>query len=92
MKLINEVEALKAIDNRAQRQLSLQLMINQQFDVIEKLLESNAQHVTSPMSYNACAGFLDQARAMAQAAFIDSSGAASQVNEAYGTPLFGGVK
>jgi hypothetical protein len=71
MKQLNEVEHLKAILTEDQRQESLDYFLLAQIESIERLLETNAAYVKSPMAYNACAGLLNQLKMYAFGAFRD---------------------
>jgi hypothetical protein len=90
MKPINEVDVLRRVDERRERLIAVQLMLNQQFDTLEKIMETNSQHVQSPLSYNACAGLLEQARNHAQNAFLADGVAAAPEIRGFDTPKFGG--
>lgn len=69
MKTLDEAKLLREQMSEESRQVTLDATIAAQIQILERLLESNAGYVKSPLSYNACAGFLEQLKHHAPAAF-----------------------
>ena len=69
MKPLEEAKLLELQVSKESRQATLDIMIANQINVLERLLESNAKDVQSPMSYNLCAGLLDQLKIYAPSCF-----------------------
>ncbi len=90
MKQLNELEHLKAMMTEDQRQESLDYLLNAQIESIERLLETNASYVKSPVAYNMCAGLLDQLKFYAWGAFREASGQVEAENSRFNSsPLHG---
>ena len=72
MKPLEEAKLLESQISKESRQAMLDIMIANQINVLERMLETNAKDVQSPMSYNLCAGLLDQLKHYAPACFRSS--------------------
>jgi succinate dehydrogenase/fumarate reductase-like Fe-S protein len=69
MKQLNEVEHLKNQLSEEDRQSTLDHMLIKQLEGFEKMMESNGAYIRCPVAYNLCAGFIDQLKYYAPAAF-----------------------
>jgi hypothetical protein len=94
MKPLQEAKLLEAQVSKESRQATLDIMIAQQIAVLEQLLETNAKEVQSPVSYNLCAGLIDQLKHHAPACFRNPEHNLS-LDRAYPSrafPMFGDIK
>ena len=92
MKPLEEAKLLEAQVSRESRQATLDTIILNQINVLERLLETNAKDVQSPTSYNLCAGLLDQLKQHCQACFRTPEQNLEMDSHGYlksSTPLFG---
>jgi hypothetical protein len=69
MKPLQEAKILEVQVSKESRQATLDTMIASQISVLERLLETNAKDVQSPVAYNLCAGLIDQLKHHAPACF-----------------------
>lgn len=88
MKPINETQVWAKEKLARDHRLAVQGMIRQQIDIVGQLMERHKELVRSPMSYNYCAGLLEQLQAHAGAAFSESGAAAPMVSSRGDTPYF----
>ena len=68
--------------------LAVIMMIQQQIDVVQKLMERHQELVDAPLHYNMCAGLLDQLKTHSFAAFNKGAGAATEKTDGATTPYF----
>lgn len=88
MKPINEVEVWSKEKLARDHRLAVMMMIQQQIDIVDQLMSRHKELVKSPMSYNACAGLLEQLKAHSHAAFNDTSAAAPYVASKDSVPYY----
>jgi hypothetical protein len=88
MKKLNEVKHLTDQQKKRDYVLAIQSLVLQQIDAVANLMERNAEHVVSPLCFNACAGLIDQLKLQAFAAFIDHGGIAPAVPDGESAPYF----
>lgn len=88
MKPLNEQEVWVKEKLARDHRLAVAMMIRQQIDMVGQLMERHKELVKSPMSYNYCAGLLEQLQAHAGAAFSDGFACAPEVPARNTTPYF----
>ncbi len=72
MKRLDVLAALEAELSEENRIATLHVMLEGQIKALERLLESNAEHVKDPGAWNVVAGFIDQLRFYAPRVFYPS--------------------
>jgi hypothetical protein len=88
MKPINEVEVFRKEKLACDHRLAVMMMIQQQIDVVGDLMSRHKELVKSPLSYNMCAGLIDQLKTHAHTAFNDGAPAAPGVDGSSQVPYF----
>ena len=77
MKKLNEKDILLQQAIERDMRFAVHELIQQQIDVVEKLMERHAHLVTEPVRYNFCCGLIDQLRTHAGSIFIANGWAAA---------------
>lgn len=88
MKPINEVEVIQKEKLARDHRLAVMIMIQQQIDMVGDLMTRHKELVKSPLSYNMCAGLLDQLKTHAQAAFLEGGKEAFEIPSRDNPPYF----
>lgn len=91
MKKLNEIEVIKKKIDKEEFVYSLNVMIHQQIQVLERLFENNVEYVKSPLEYNLVAGLIEQIKAHYTLIYDPRVSSISQVNDDgfNPIPLFG---
>jgi hypothetical protein len=79
MKPLNEQQVWAKEKLARDHRLAVAMMIRQQIDMVGQLMERHKELVTSPMSYNYCAGLLEQLQAHAGSAFNEGGATAPMI-------------
>jgi len=74
VKRLDEVHVYDEMAKKRDHIAAIQTMVLQQISIVEKLLENHKEYVTSPLSYNACAGLVEQLKLHSFSAFTESTG------------------
>lgn len=70
MKALNVALEMDKFRSREEMKYAVTLELNQRIEVLERIIELNAQLVESPMTYNVVVGLMEQLKTYAPAIFL----------------------
>lgn len=96
MKPLNIAKEYDEFADLEAKRAAVAVAIDQQIEVLERIIENNAKLCQSPLTYNTVVGLIDQLKAYAPAIFVTAEDSLAKqiaaITEAFGRrnkPLFG---